>query len=99
MRYGGVNNSIICMLNMSETQISFGREKLVKNIERLDEGMVDNFGLTIRLWMECSGEVKICTQKFPQGPPKVTNKLGIPIRDNARWDSIMTPHMIKEELG
>ena len=72
---------------------------MVENTKRLDEGTVDNFGLTIKLWMECNGEVKLCTQKFPQGSPKVTNKSGIPIRDNTRWDAIMMPHMIKEELG
>ena len=84
MRGGGMHNSIVCMLNMSETQIPFRRERLVKNMKRLDEGTINNFSLTIRMWMECSGEINLCTQKFPQGPPKVTNKLRIPIRDNAR---------------
>lgn len=99
MRCGYMNNSIICILNMRETEIPFGRVRLVENKERLDEGTIDRFSLTIRMWMQCSGEVKLCTQKFPQGPPKVTNKSRIPIRDNARWDAIMIPHMIKEELG
>lgn len=61
MRCGGVNNSIICMINMSETQIPFGKARLFENMERLDKGTIDNFSLTIRLWMECSGEFKLYT--------------------------------------
>jgi hypothetical protein len=74
MTYGGVNCSIICIFNVGKTQIPLGWGSVMINPRNWEEGIVNNFSLTINLWMKDSGKINRSSKYFPKGMPKMAHK-------------------------
>jgi hypothetical protein len=63
--------------------------------QKTSQIMIDNFSLTISLWMISCTELKMSSKLSPKCMLKMTYELGIPIRSDYLWDAMKFNNLIK----
>jgi hypothetical protein len=74
--------SIVSKFNMWQTIFPCFQVLFNDSTQQRRQSSIYYFSLTIRLWMTGSRKQQLGSQLSPQSLPKVTQKLGIPIRNN-----------------
>src|SRR5215203_2190310 len=78
---GCIWSIVACKFGSSEVEVPIILTIASECSQHVFEGSVCSFGLTICLWVECSGHCESGSKGLEEGSPKLAGELGISVRD------------------